>query len=382
MIAAAMSGGVDSAAAAVLLHESGERLVGLTLVLDEAVPSAGGMESARVLCRRLGVQHRVVDARGAFCSVKDYFCREYLAGRTPNPCVECNRRIKFGLLLEQAMALGADAMATGHYARSGVLDGRYYVGKGAEKWSQEYFLAMVGQDALSRSVFPLAGVTRAEAARIAAGAGVALERAVSSRDVCFVGQAGYADFVQSRTGAAARPGPILDVKGRVLGAHRGVIHYTVGQRRRLGIARGRPMYVLSMDAERNSVTVGDEGDWGSPGFVAPELNFMKLDRIGTALAVRVKVRYAQEAGAALLHPFGGGGARVEFEGMYAPGQLAVFYDEAGDVLCAGVIERPEQPGVALIRPGTGGGGAAARDAGEGRRPGAEPVVSGAGKGRG
>ncbi|HOJ13537.1 MAG TPA: 7-cyano-7-deazaguanine synthase, partial [Deltaproteobacteria bacterium] len=139
MIAVALSGGADSTAAAVLLHESGERIFGLTLLLDGDVPPPANVEAARALCRRLGVGHRVVDARGAFEQVKDYFCREYLSGRTPNPCVECNREIKFGLLLRLALSEGADALATGHYASRKTGLGRFFVSRAAETKSQEYF---------------------------------------------------------------------------------------------------------------------------------------------------------------------------------------------------------------------------------------------------
>lgn len=342
LIAVALSGGVDSSAAAILLHEQGQRLMGLTLALDESTPAAHQVEMAKLLCRRLGITHRVLSVDREFREIKEYFCRQYLAGRTPNPCVLCNRDIKFGYLLTRAMSLGADQIATGHYVRSADHEGRRYVARAKETKSQEYFLGLVGQQALARSVFPLGDMTREEAQKLVASAGLDIPITQSSQDVCFIGPGGYVPFIMSYTGYRPESGAILDIRGRILGCHQGALRYTVGQRKGLGIGLGRRVYVLAVDPVKNTVTVGDISAWKHRGFFVPALNFMKIDRLGDPLAVDVKVRYRQEAKPAVLHPERGSGAWVEFEGLYAPGQLAVFYDSDGEVLCAGIIERPEE----------------------------------------
>lgn len=342
MIALALSGGVDSTAAALVLHEQGERFFGLTLFLDDSNPSPEHIERARRVCRRLGVGHHMLDARDAFEAVKDLFCREYLAGRTPNPCVHCNKSIKFGLLLRHAMAMGADMLATGHYAALRTAGPRRYFAQASENVSQEYFLGLVGQEALKRSVFPLGGITKAEARALVARAGFDIPQHQSSKDACFVPPEGYAALIERRTGIVPKPGPIIDARGRVVGIHRGVMHYTIGQRRGLGISLGRPVYVLGVDPAANTVRVGPEEDWERDAFEVRDLNFMKIASMDATMHVRVKVRYRQDAVPSLVHPVGPSGCLVEYKGLYAPGQLAVFYDGEGSVLCAGIIEYPSQ----------------------------------------
>jgi len=341
MIAVAMSGGVDSCAATLILHEQGERVMGLTLVLDDGTPPPEHRQNASLICRRLGVPHLLVDARKAFDSVKDVFCREYLAGRTPNPCVACNRDIKFGFLLAHALSMGADRLATGHYARLGSHAGRMYVARGREEMSQEYFLGLVGQDALAKAVFPLAELTKPDAYRIVKDAGWDVPRYRGSRDVCFIPGGGYAGFVKRRTGLETVPGPIRDVRGRTVGVHRGALHYTVGQRKGLGIALGRRAYVLDVNARENTITIGDPGDWSRRELAVRRLNFMKADRIEGPMDAFLKVRYRQEASPAVVLPHGESGCLARYAGLYSPGQLAVFYDAEGAVLFAGIMEYPD-----------------------------------------
>lgn len=338
MIAVALSGGLDSSAAAILLHEQRHHLMGLTLALDEATPAAYQVDRAKALCRRLGIPHHVLPVDREFKAVKDYFCRQYLAGRTPNPCVVCNRDMKFGLFLDRAISLGADRIATGHYVKAGIHDGRYYVARAREVKSQEYFLGLVGQQALARTIFPLGEVTRSEAQRLVASTGLDIPVAQSSQDVCFIGQRGYVPFIETYAGYRPEPGIILDVRGRTVGSHRGALRYTVGQRKGIGVGLGRRIYVLAVDAVKNTITVGETRNWQNRGFYVPDLNFMKMAGLRESTTAHVKVRYRQDAMPALLHPAGDTGARVDFKGLYAPGQLAVFYDDDGAVLCAGIIE--------------------------------------------
>jgi tRNA-uridine 2-sulfurtransferase len=338
MIAVALSGGVDSSAAAILLHEQGRSIIGLTLSLDELTPGSRQVDRARMLCRRLGIAHHVVEVHGEFKAVKEYFCRQYLAGRTPNPCTVCNRDIKFGVLMDRARSLGADLIATGHYVRKDALEGRLFVARARELKSQEYFLGLVTQQALAGSVFPLGGFTRSEAQRIVASAGLDIPVTQSSQDVCFIGPGGYGAFIETHAGIMSEPGPILDIRGRTIGIHRGALRYTIGQRKGIGIGLGRRVYVLAIDAAGNTITVGDGRDWKHRGFLVPELHCMKMERPSKPVAVRVKVRYRQEAQPAVMYPEGVAGARVEYGGIYAPGQLAVFYDDDDAVLCAGFID--------------------------------------------
>ncbi|HQI82068.1 MAG TPA: tRNA-specific 2-thiouridylase, partial [Deltaproteobacteria bacterium] len=228
MVGVAMSGGVDSCAAAIVLREQGEHVSGMTLVLGDGLPAPFQLERAARLCRRLGISHHVLDVRREFVRVQDYFCAEYLSGRTPNPCAVCNRDIKFGILLEGARTLGADRIATGHYARSGMHGGRRFVARARERKSQEYFLGLLTQQALAASVFPLADITRDEAHGIATSAGLAIPVTQSSQDACFLGGQGHVPFVCRHTGFTPAPGEILDFHGRIVGHHRGALWYTIG----------------------------------------------------------------------------------------------------------------------------------------------------------
>lgn len=346
MIAVALSGGVDSAAAAVLLKESGEDLVGVTLIFGAFNPPQAAVEQADLLCARLGIRHEVVEVSAWFETVMDCFCSQYLSGRTPNPCVVCNRDIKLGLFLEKAEELGASRIATGHYVRKISGRGRVWLGRAREKNSQEYFLGLLSQDALERSIFPLHGTTKAEARELAAGTGLDIHERESSQDVCFVGPGGYAGFISSRTGHQIRPGDILNQRGTAIGRHRGALFYTIGQRKGLGMGFGRRVYVLEKDMDRNTITVGDRSQWPFHGFFLERVNFMKIPGLTGELSARIKVRYRQEARDALLIPVAGGGVAVRYEGLFSPGQLAVAYDDEDELLCAGIIHSPlkELPG--------------------------------------
>ena len=337
MIAVGLSGGTDSAAAAIRLHEEREELVGVTLVFGEENPPPVSIERAGRLCAHLKIRHVVMDATSPFRTVKDYFCREYLTGATPNPCVVCNRDIKFGLFLEKAGELGADRIATGHYVRKAGEDGRVWLGRAKEKNSQEYFLGLISQDAIQRSLFPLHDITREEARELAGRTGLHIHKQETSQDTCFTGAQGYVPFITSYTGYKPQPGDVLNMRGMVIGKHRGALYYTIGQRKGLGMGCGRKVYVLGRDMEKNTITVGGREQWPYRGFTMEQINLMKIPALDKPLAVRMKVRYRQDAKDALLIPLPGGRAAVRYEGLFSPGQLAVAYDSQDNILCAGII---------------------------------------------
>jgi len=337
MIAVGLSGGADSAAAALLLHDSGAHLCGITGCFGESNPGNEKLEKAKYICRYLGMDHHVLDVRAEFASIKKYFCREYLAGNTPNPCVICNRDIKFDLLLELSRGFGADMVATGHYVKKGLEHGRYFVARSRESNSQEYFLGLVGQEALRQSVFPLEDTTKEEAHLIVEGSGLSVPRNETSQDVCFFDAGEYVPFILSSTDHVLKPGPIVNSQGRVIGKHRGALNYTIGQRKGLGMGFGKRVYVLGIDMARNTVTVGDLDEWPHRGFIVRSVNYMKIPGIETPMEALVKVRYRQETESAFIEPGGGGELIVHYNGLFSPGQLAVVYDHEDAVLCAGII---------------------------------------------
>jgi len=337
MIAVGLSGGADSAAAAILLHDNGASICGITGYFGESNPGPDKLEKARYICRYLGMDHHVLDVSKEFESIKRYFCDEYLAGSTPNPCVVCNRDIKFDLLLEMAKRFGADHVATGHYVKKGFERGRYYVGGVQEKNSQEYFLGLLGQEALEQSIFPLEYTTKEEAHAVVARSGLEIPRNETSQDVCFLDSGGYAAFIRSYTGHQSSPGPIVNSKGLVIGEHKGALNYTIGQRKGLGMGFGRRVYVLGIDMARNTITVGDQNEWPYRGFVLDEVNYMKVPSIDSPAEAMLKVRYRQRVEKALIEPGGAGRLIVRYDGLFAPGQLAVVYDHDNAILCAGII---------------------------------------------
>lgn len=342
-LAAAMSGGVDSSAAAFLLREQGHRVTGVTLRL--AGPG-DGVEDARDAARRLGIGHLVLDLSGRFREqVVDPFVLEYERGRTPNPCVECNRRIKFGALLEAAEELGLEAAATGHYA------GRAY-DAGAGRWllkkavhrekDQSYVLCRLSQRQLERSRFPLGGLSKEEVRAIALEQGFSSARRKESQDICFVPDGDYAAFLRRYTGRDYPPGPFLDREGRVLGEHRGIVCYTLGQRRGLGVSsdRGR-LYVCGIDPEANAVTLSDGESLYARGLEAGEVNLIACGRLDGPVRLRARVRYRMEEQPCTVEQTGEDTVRVVFDRpqrAVTPGQTVAVYD--GDtVVLGGVIEK-------------------------------------------
>ncbi len=343
-----MSGGVDSAVAALLLKNEGYEVIGLTLRTWE---SEGGesrcceIDDARETARRLGIRYLVFNRVSDF---KDKivcpFIESYLSGVTPNPCVVCNREIKWEQLCRAARLLGADYVATGHYADVVRLqNGRYTVKKAlyADK-DQSYMLYRLTQDQLAVTLLPLGGYSKAEIREIAEAAGLEVARKRDSQEICFVTDGNYADFIAKHAGRTLPgEGSFVDTEGRVLGKHKGIVHYTVGQRRGLGIALGQRAYIRKICPETNEIVLGFSDDSVCREIVCGDLNFLGISNPepGTNMRCSVKVRYRHPGAPAELR-FGDGQCRVVFDepvGFAAPGQSAVFYDDVGRVIGGGII---------------------------------------------
>ncbi len=361
-----MSGGVDSSVVAYLLQKEGYAVTGATMRLyrpgmrvddrgvfsREDAPAAGvlpcGSDSdvadARAVCDKLGIDHKVYDMGEAFCrAVIGDFVREYEAGATPNPCIVCNKHLKFCALLDAAIADGADGIATGHYARVhyDAGSGRHLLLRAVDTAKdQSYVLWQLTQDVLAKVRLPLGAWHKPDIRAVAAEAGLITAHKSDSQDICFVPDGDYAAFLCAYTGHIPTPGDYVDESGRVLGRHKGIIHYTVGQRKGLGIALGAPMFVKSKDAASGRVVLSGNDALFSRRVTLAGVNLIATERLDAPLRCEVKIRYAARAAAATLHPLGESRILVEFdEGQRAPadGQSAVFYD--GDTVIGGGIIR-------------------------------------------
>lgn len=348
----AMSGGVDSSVAAALLKQQGYQVVGVTMqiwpdVSEEEADRHGGCcslaaaEDARRVANLLGIPHYVLNLKKVFEEkVISYFCDEYVSGRTPNPCVLCNRDIKFGALLWKAKQIGAEYVATGHYARV-VQDpsGRFLLLRGVDRTKdQSYALYMLRQYQLAAAIFPLGSLTKVQVRQIAAELGLPVAEKPESQEICFVTSGNYAEFVRKRKPEHFRPGPILDTSGRVIGTHRGLPYYTVGQRRGLGISAPEPLYVIRIDARRNAIVVGNKEETLAKSFLVSNPNFIPFDTLSEPLKVTCKIRYRSEEAPATVSPAGCAQVRVDFDvpqRAITPGQSAVFYD--GEMVIGGGI---------------------------------------------
>lgn len=355
-VVAAMSGGVDSSVAAALLLKSGYEVIGMTMQIWSAnAPgddyggccSLAAVADARRVCDMLGIPYYVTNLRDKFEEkVISYFVAEYRCGRTPNPCIACNRHLKWEALLQRALELEADYVATGHYAR--VVDGpdgRRLLLKGLDRSKdQSYALYNLTQEQLRRTLLPVGHLEKSEVRQIAAGLGLAVADKPDSQEICFIHDDDYRRYLREEGGVPEQPGPILDTTGKRLGTHRGIAFYTVGQRRGLGIAGGEPLYVVELDAGRNAVIVGSGRELAAGGLVAGELNWIASEAPTEPLHASVKIRYNATDVACVISPGttdAGETATVTFslpQRAVAPGQAAVFYD--GDVvLGGGVIEQ-------------------------------------------
>ena len=345
-----MSGGVDSSVAALLLKEQGYHVIGVTLMLRGGRLAEGSgsgalrdIEDARRVCEALRVEHRVLDLSDAFCRcVVDEFVEEYCRGRTPNPCVTCNRTIKFGALLEYALTEGADYVATGHYAHTAYdsVTGRWQLWKADSAKDQSYVLYSLSQHQLSHTLFPLWGWEKEAVRALAREHRLPVADKGDSMETCFVPDGGHAAFIEAYTGRIMRPGDFVDETGRVLGRHQGIGRYTIGQRKGLGIALGRPMYVVRLDTEKNRVILGEEGRQMASSLFASPVNFVSIAPPQEPLVVEAKIRYQAPPAAALLTPLPDGTVRLVFENpqrSVTPGQAVVFY-RGNLVLGGGTIQ--------------------------------------------
>jgi tRNA-specific 2-thiouridylase len=352
-VVVAMSGGVDSSVCAALLVEQGHEAIGVTMRLghhDSAEPiaparigrpnccSLEGAEDARRVAARLGIPFYALNYERAFGhAVVDYFTDEYLSGRTPNPCVLCNKELKFGRLLELADDLDAEFIATGHYARTQRRNGRYTISRGADgAKDQSYVLFPLAQKQLARTLLPLGSLAKGEVRKIARRLGLATADKPESQEVCFIADDDYKRFLRERVGENIRPGDILDAHGNVLGKHEGTAFYTVGQRRGLGVAVGHPLYVTEIRAADRAVVVGTADDLLARECTVRDVNWVSIARPTEPVRATVQIRYRDAGAIASVSPLGEGRARVEFDvprRAITPGQAAVFYD--GDVLLGG-----------------------------------------------
>ena len=341
----AMSGGVDSSAAALLLQQAGYICTGITMRLhDRRDMSADGIsadaaDAARV-AERLGIPFHAVDYTDCFArEVMDHFVSEYRAGRTPNPCIQCNRRMKFGRLMEEAQRLGCDKLATGHYARV-----RYDEGRG--RWvlqkaknlakDQTYVLYFLSQEQLSHLLLPLGEFESKDAIRaVAEQYELLTARKKDSQDICFVPDGDHVGFLR-RHGAALTPGDFVDTAGHVLGRHRGLEAYTIGQRKGLGVSGGKRLYVLRKDAAHNAVILGDDAELFTSALVAERVSWLSIAPPSGPVRLAAKTRYTQQESPATVTPLPDGRARVVFDApqrAVTAGLAVVFYD--GDLVAGG-----------------------------------------------
>lgn len=342
-----MSGGVDSSVAALLLKERGYEVLGVTMKTwrDEGplLTHGGGiLEDARRVCDHLGIPFSVMDFSEEFERfVVNYFVSEYQQGRTPNPCVICNRKVKWEALLKRGVGLGADLVATGHYARIERLpNGRLAVRtSAAAAKDQTYALYNLTQEQLARTLMPVGELTKEEIRRIAKEAGIPVAEKPDSQEICFIPDQDYAGFIKRYTGEEAVPGNFVDRQGRVLGRHKGIIHYTVGQRKGLGLSMGHPVFVTEIRPKTNEVVVGTGEDVFTKSLRCSKLNWMAVDGLhGKPMSLKAKIRYAHAGADCVVTEVGEDLAECRFSEpvrAVTPGQAVVFYH--GNYIAGGGI---------------------------------------------
>ncbi len=361
----AMSGGVDSSVAAYLLKKEGHDVIGLSyelwdrrdLASSNVCCSVETIELARSVAEALGVKHYTVDVRDAFYThVIEAFCESYMQGRTPNPCILCNKYIKFDFLLRKARELGADLVATGHYARIEKKPGqgprgegqgekirsteeRFLLKKGIDpKKDQSYVLYVMKQEELAKTLFPLGGMNKDETRKIAMELGLVNALRAESQEICFVGDDRYANFIRDFSPESVQPGRIIDITGKTVGTHRGIAFYTIGQRKGLGIASLTPCYVAGINRESNTIVVGSRDNAMKKSIYVKSLNWVSVESLEVPRKVHTKIRSTMKEAPSTVSLRDNERLQVEFDEAQwapAPGQSAVFYD--GDVVLGGGI---------------------------------------------
>jgi len=347
----ALSGGVDSSTAAALLVDQGHQVMGMTMSLwrprttrgltDRDCCWASAIAAAKHVCEFLGIPFHLVDLETSFkAHVVEYFCDSYALGHTPNPCLPCNRHIKFGALLRRALEWGADFLATGHYARIRLAGGEHQLLKACDPGKdQSYVLYMLGQEELGHVMFPLGSFTKRQVRAMAGAYGLPCADRTESQDACFVPAGDYRAFLAQRRPETQRPGPIFDLQGEQLGEHQGIAFYTIGQRRGLGVAAPHALYVLQIDAARNALIVGPKASVLRHECWADDVVYVSKKEPQAPLAIAAKIRYRAPEATATLFPEPGRRAKVVFsepQPAITPGQGIVFY-KGSVVLGGGII---------------------------------------------
>lgn len=348
-----MSGGVDSSVAAYLLKEQGYDVIGITLRMspdnDETIENEGGccslsaVEDARRVCDRIGIPFYVLNFKDIFKEkVIDYFIDEYMVGKTPNPCIACNKHIKFDALLRKARGIGAEYVATGHYAKIVEKDGRYLLIKSDDdKKDQTYALYNFTQDQLEHTLMPCGEYTKDKIREIAKEIGLAVHNKKDSEEICFISDNNHGRFILEAKPGKIKPGNFVDKEGNVLGKHKGIVYYTIGQRKGLGLSLGRPVFVTDIRPKTNEVVIGPEEDIFKTDLLAKDVNFIPFDNLKGELKVTAKVRYSARPAEAVLYPEKNGRVRVSFKDKQraiTKGQSVVFYD-GNIVVGGGIIEK-------------------------------------------
>ncbi len=345
-IAVAMSGGVDSSVAAHILKEEGHDVFGITMAVipgysDQAKQRTEDIiADARKVAETLGIEHHVLDLRENFQKeVIDYFTSEYKSGRTPNPCVMCNRKIKFGDLFDEARRLGAEYVVTGHYGKIEKDEkGQSLLKKaGDEKKDQTYFLYNIKKENLNYIMMPLKDYTKDQVRKVAADINLKISEKPDSEEICFIPHEDHARFIREDLHEESLPGDFVDTDGNIIGRHKGLIHYTIGQRKGLGIAVGRRIYVVDILPEKNQVVIGDEPDIFKSKLYATDINLISIDTLPEKLEVKAKIRSTAKEDDVIVTPYKDG-MLVEFlkpQRAITKGQAVVLYD--GDIIVGGGI---------------------------------------------
>ena len=344
-----MSGGVDSSVAAYLLKEQGFDVIGVTMQIwqdktpyeetDKKSCGISAIDDAMKVANQLQIPHHVIDLKEQFkCKVIDYFTNEYKLGRTPNPCIVCNRYVKWEELLKYGFQIGADYIATGHYARICQLsNGRYAVKKSATSIKdQTYALYKLTQEQLKHTLMPIGDYTKDEIREIAQKAEIQVAHKQDSMEICFIPDNDYAKYIVQTTNYTCDSGNFVDIHNNIIGTHKGIIHYTVGQRKGLGLSMGKPVFVVAIRPETNEVVIGDDTDVFSNKLYANNINFMGIENISNPIKVQAKVRYSHKGSNCLVRMINDDTLECRFDEpvrAITPGQAIVLYD--GDICLGG-----------------------------------------------